>query len=680
MTKRYGLWTLCILLLLSTLACALGSSGEGEPPTPAPAALEPTLAATSTPVPEATPMPTPTEIPTPTPEPVIEELPYEGPVPEGALARIGRGAAATMALSPDGETVAVATAIGVYLYRTDTLTSMWYTPFRSPVVNVVYSPDGARLAALTTSHIHLLDVTQGEMVRERIASSSMAGTAAFSPDGALLATANNLVIQVWDLESGQLLTELSGHAQTVRSLAWTPDGDQLVSGATAEGGQLGEIFVWNPAAGTMIREFGEAHSRSVSALLFSPDGSRMLAKAAREVIMWDFAAGDPLHVIESSNMISVAWSPDAARIAFGLNRGRTAVYDADGPTEAYEVEDQRVNIVAVAFSPDSRLLYTFDSDGTLYKRDAATGEVLGTMSGFANRLDVGVWSPDGRTIWTGMRGLQIVEWDVETFERLYLEGDFGLTGLTGLPISALAYNPDLTLLAVGGGDGRIYLYDPVARQRVAEFGDRDTGHRNAVNRIAWSPDGTLIASSGYDDVVIIWDVDGRVPLLRFEDDNARFQGDVGFTPDGSAVVVTSRDRAIYLLDLESGAIGRQWEQHLERGLPTGLDWHPSEPTQFAVGSINVILWDFTAADAVQLMDEDRAFNFPNALAFSPDGRWIAAGGTSGDVAIWEVATGTVVAAYERPHTSTVSAVAFSPDGGRFATISYDGTILIWATP
>ena len=80
------------------------------------------------------------------------------------------------------------------------------------------------------------------------------------------------------------------------------------------------------------------------------------------------------------------------------------------------------------------------------------------------------------------------------------------------------------------------------------------------------------------------------------------------------------------------------------------------------------------------MDEDRAFNFPNALAFSPDGRWIAAGGTSGDVAIWEVATGTVVAAYERPHTSTVSAVAFSPDGGRFATISYDGTILIWATP
>ncbi len=694
MHKKMVRFVLCCLLLLAALACNLGCGREIPAVTPAVVeqaaelavqdpSPQPTLAPLPTAVEQAaataTLAPPPEPTPTSTPEPVAAERPFEGPVPEGALARIGRGAAMAMAVSPDGDSLAIATTIGVYLYRTDTMTTIWFAPFQLPVMNVLFTPDGTRLAAFTILEIHLLDTAQGEEigVRPRF---GLDFTAAFSLDGALLATADSRVISLWDTTTGEQRGELSGHSAFPRSLAWTPDGDWLVSGGATQDGQTGEIFVWNPTTGEVVRQFGAEHSREVTALAFNADGSRLLAKGGREVIVWDFAAGTPLHIIESSQIISIAWSPDDALFAFGLNQGHTLVYDAASATELYEATDQRVTIRAVAFSPDSSLLYTFDPDGSIYQREAATGALRQSATGFANGMHAGVWSPDGETIWAGTVGQQIVQWEVETFARLHLEGGFGDAGLSGFQISALAFNPERTLLAVGGTNGRLYLYDPTAHELIAAFGDRDTGHRFGIHRLDWSPDGERIASSGSDDVVIIWDVAAQAPLVRFEDDEANFRGDVKFTPDGSAVIVTSRDRAIYLLDIASGAIEPQWSQHLEQGIPTGLAWHPREPNLFAVGSMQVIIWDLTSDEAVRLMAEDRAFSFPKALAFSPDGTRIAAGGESGDVAVWDVATGAMLAAYKRAHTLPVHAVIFSPDGGRFATIAQDGAILIWPAP
>lgn len=659
----------CCLLLLTALACNLGRSETTPAATPT-VIVQPTESATQA------PPPTPT--PTPSPVPVIEDLPYEGPAPDGALARIGRGAARTMALSPDGEFIAVATTIGVYLYRTDTMTTVWYTPFRTNVVNVAFSPDGSRLVAPTTAHIYVLDTATGELVGERISNSSLEGIAAFHPEGALLATASNLVIKLWDLDAGAAIAELTGHARSIQSLAWAPDGSVLASGATSEDGEAGEIILWDPDTGEVVRRFGAEHSRAVSALVFDSDGSRLLADAAREVIVWDLSTGTPLHVIESTHIISVAWSPDDARLAFGLNRGRTLVHDAASAAKLYELEDQRIDVRVVAFSPDSRMLYTFDSDGTLYQRDAATGAVLRSAAGFANRLGVGAWTPDGSALWAGMSGGQLVQWDVDSFERRHLEQGFGAPGLTGSTLTALAYHPDRNLLAVGGADGRVYLYDPLAKEVVHAFGDRDTGHRNAIQVLRWSPDGTQLVSGGIDETVIIWDVAAQAPLVRFADADARLSGDLDFTPDGSAVVVASRDHSIYVLDPTTGAIGRQWNP--DQGAQRGLGWHPTDSNRFVTASMRVVIWDLTSGEPVLEMADPRGFNFPYAVAFSPDGALIVAGGSGGDVALWDAATGAAIAVYERPHTDTVHTIAFSPDGSRFATISFDGTILIWPAP
>jgi WD40 repeat protein len=669
MKTRGFMLTACCLLLVASLACGLGSSQ------PAPEVAKPTAgAAAGAPTPEPTPVP-PTAMPE---EFEVRELPYQGPVPDGALARIGRGIASSMALSPDGESLVVGTTIGVYSYATATMTTAWYTPLSTPVVGTVFSWDGSRLAALTTSHITILDAATGEPIGERISNQTLDGVAVFSPDGTQLATANNLVIRLWNLATGEMAAELAGHAKTVMSLAWTPDGSQLVSGATAEDGETGEIFVWDVSAGEPVRQFGSEHSRAITALVFNSDGSRLLADAAKEAIIWDFAAGVPQNIIESTHFLSAAWSPDDALIAFGLTRGRTQVFDAANAAELYEAEDQRIDILNIAFSPDSSLLYTLDSDGTIYKRDAATGQPLKTAEGFAARLGGGVWSPDGETIWAGMSGAQIIHWNVNTFKQLHLHGDFGASGLIGPTIEALAYSPDFSLIAVGGTDGTIQLYDPASEQVVAAFGDRDTGHRSAVNRLGWSPDGTQIVSAGLDNNIVVWDVAAQAPLARFDDLFERPFGAVAFAPDGSAIVAGSWDDSIYVLDPASGTIRSQWNPEL--GDQSGLGWHPNNPSQFVTASMNVIIWDYTTGEPVLALDDAAGFNFPYAVAFSPDGALIAGGGSRGDVALWNAETGAVIAVYEGPHNNTVRAVAFSPDGTKFATISYDGTILIWAVP
>jgi len=69
-------------------------------------------------------------------------------------------------------------------------------------------------------------------------------------------------------------------------------------------------------------------------------------------------------------------------------------------------------------------------------------------------------------------------------------------------------------------------------------------------------------------------------------------------------------------------------------------------------------------------------NSVTSVAFSPDGRYLASGGSDNTVKIWEVKTGKLMSTF-KGHSSYVSSVAFSPDGRYLASGSDDNTIKIW---
>ena len=64
------------------------------------------------------------------------------------------------------------------------------------------------------------------------------------------------------------------------------------------------------------------------------------------------------------------------------------------------------------------------------------------------------------------------------------------------------------------------------------------------------------------------------------------------------------------------------------------------------------------------------------LAFTPDGRDVAAAGDGKAIRIWDVLTGRELLSLEG-HKAPINALAFSPDGSVLASCSHDGALMLW---
>ncbi|HQP09662.1 MAG TPA: serine/threonine-protein kinase, partial [Anaerolineaceae bacterium] len=149
--------------------------------------------------------------------------PLLGPVPEGALMRLGKGTAYKAIFYPDGKTIAVASSLGIYLYNFETLDLINFFATEHPVTAISVSPDGTMLAsALGDNTINLIDASSGKLLHTF--EGHMYSSLAFSPDSSTLASAtfdSNLII-LWDASSGEKLRTLTGHTSGINSVAFSP--------------------------------------------------------------------------------------------------------------------------------------------------------------------------------------------------------------------------------------------------------------------------------------------------------------------------------------------------------------------------------------------------------------------------------------------------------------------------
>ena len=344
-------------------------------------------------------------------------------LPEEASVRLGTGrlrdSDRSLAFSPDGRTLAVASGIGVWLYDAATARALALLPFQNANA-VAFSPDGATLATASTSRTGLWDVE----IREEIFTLGRweeggGFSLAFSPDGATLASGKwDGTIRLWDVQNRQKIVTLGRHDSRVQSLAFSPDGATLASGSWEDG----TISLWDVENREEIATF-EEHIE-VESLAFSPDGTTLASAGGFSdptLRLWDVATRAHVATLASGHFhgpYSISFSPDGATVAVGMS-GAIWVWDVAARELINTIETETVlpqantSIGSVVYSPDGTMLASAGSRSSgVWLWDVGTGRWSGTRLGeHADRIESLAFTPDSATLLSvGARVCRL--WDV----------------------------------------------------------------------------------------------------------------------------------------------------------------------------------------------------------------------------------------------------------------------------
>jgi WD40 repeat protein len=619
--------------------------------------------------------------------------PNLGPVPEGALARLGKGQANGIAFSPAGNDMAVANDLGVFVYNAETLTPDWSAIRGGFLTNIVaYAADGSRLAAaIGEGGVYIWDAHSGaQLVILQIPNDNPdeAGplcALAFSPDGMLLAGMNMDEVFLWSATDGRLERTVNPKGGSDPcGLDFSSDGSLL---AAAHGQRL---TLWTVADGSVVcelktteslQEAGGGEGKFVQ-VRFLPDGKTLLTNDGS---VWDYGSGKILRTLEDFGGMLLEISPDG-----GLAADEAGVWHVSSGKQLWSFPYEHLDEIRnIGFSAGGEFLSVAANTGVVFL-DSHTGQYRKTMDGHFDVARV-AFSSDGKSLISWDRHDKYRVWDPD---RLWVDNSFsgqscgnGCGRITApgvdIPLSApvndeKASSPDGKLIIIFGG----YYESTIVRDATRD--DRPVATLPPSSGAAFSPDGKLLATADISGSVLLWDVAAlrngvipppdatpattptvtntstptptpiALPNQKMDFGEGAILG-LAYSKDGAGLTVVTADGVFLYRD---GSLHEKWRW------PTSLDAISvavsPDGAMVAQGSN---LWNVATAQLVRSL----ALSDPEAYlwipAFSADGKFLAAN-QGNEISVWNTATGNLVRTLGDASLSGVifDDLAFSPDG------------------
>jgi WD40 repeat protein len=291
-------------------------------------------------------------------------------------------------------------------------------PSVHPVEALAVSPDKSAVAAGRGNEIHLFDAATGKYLRTLVdpklttpdkrpvkaAHLALVDAMAYSPDGKLLASGSFQEVKLWDARTGALLQTVPGFVDRVVALDFSPDGKLLATGGGAPT-EEGEIKLLEVPSGKVVREIKNGHSDTVFGVSFSPDGKKLATCGADKFVKaFDVPSGKFLKAFEghTHHVLGVGWKSDGKLLASAGADNTIKIWD-------YEKGEQKQTIANAHAKQVTRLLFigkkpefvTCSGDQSVKMWNVDNGGNVRNFGGGTDFLYALGVSPDGAVLAAG---------------------------------------------------------------------------------------------------------------------------------------------------------------------------------------------------------------------------------------------------------------------------------------